>query len=174
MFTGVVTDLGRVRAIEPGGDTRLVIATTYDNGTIAIGASIACSGACLTVIETGPDWLAVQASAETLAHTTLAGWQVTGHVDGVAHIENRVPEGDSLRFTVAAAPNLARFVAPKGSVCLDGVSLTVNEVDGERFGVNIVPHTQQITTFGEAEAGTAVNMEIDLLARYVARLLEGD
>ena len=195
MFTGIITDMGRVQAIEPGGDTRLVIATAYDTGTIAIGASIACSGPCLTVIETGPDWFAVQASAETLAHTTLRGWQVgtqvnleralalgdelgghlvAGHVDGVARIESRTPEGDSQRFTVAAPPDLARFVAPKGSVCLDGVSLTVNEVDGERFGVNIVPHTQQMTTFNEADAGTPVNMEIDLLARYVARLMAGD
>ncbi len=195
MFTGIITDVGRVQAIEPGGDTRLVVATDYDTGTIAIGASIACSGSCLTVIETGPDWFAVQASAETLAHTTLGGWQVgtqvnleraltlgdelgghlvTGHVDGVARIESRTPEGDSLRFTVAAPPNLARFVASKGSVCLDGVSLTVNEADGERFGVNIVPHTQQMTTFREADAGTPVNMEIDLLARYVARLMEGN
>lgn len=195
MFTGIITDVGQVRAIEPGGDTRLVIATAYDTGGIAIGASIACSGSCLTVIETGPDWFAVQASAETLAHTTLGGWQVgtpvnleralalgdelgghlvTGHVDGVARIESRTPEGDSVRLTVAAPPDLARFVAPKGSVCLDGVSLTVNEVDGERFGVNIVPHTQQMTTFREADAGTPVNMEIDLLARYVARLMAGD
>lgn len=193
MFTGIITDIGNVRSIERRGDTRLTIATGFATASIDIGASIACSGACLTVVDKGPDWFAVDVSAETLAHTTLGDWRagtpvnleralkvgdelgghiVSGHVDGIARIVSRTPEGDSLRFLFEAPTALARFVAPKGSVALDGASLTVNEVDGARFGVNIIPHTQQMTTFGAAQTGAAVNLEIDVLARYVARLKE--
>lgn len=198
MFTGIVTDLGRVRRLDRGGDTRVEIATGYDTASIEIGASIACSGACLTAIETGPGWFAVEVSAETLACTNLGAWTegspvnlerslalsaelgghiVLGHVDGLATIESIVPEGDSLRFVFAAPAGLARFVAAKGSVALDGVSLTVNAVedlpDGcARFGVNVIPHTRTVTTFGAMKPGHAVNLEVDLLARYTARLME--
>ena len=191
MFTGIITDVGRVRAVVPGGDTRFEIETAFDTASIALGASIACSGPCLTVVETGPGWFAVQASAETLACTTIGAWKpgtrinleralrlgdelgghiVSGHVDGIARIASIRPEGDSIRFLFAAPPELMPFVAPKGSVCLDGVSLTVNEVEGDRFGVNIIPHTQAETTFADRREGDPVNMEIDMLARYVARL----
>jgi riboflavin synthase len=193
MFSGIISDLGDVRAVEPGGDTRLVIGTRYDLADAAIGASIACSGACLTLVEKGQGWFAASVSAETLACTTLGGWRVgsrvnleralrlgdefgghivLGHVDGIARIVERRPEGDSLRFTFAAPPHLAPSIASKGSVALDGVSLTVNEVEGERFGVNIIPHTQTCTSFGTAQIGDAVNLEIDVLARYVARLMQ--
>jgi riboflavin synthase len=195
MFTGIITDVGRVREIVPGGDTGFVIETRYATGEIATGASIACSGACLTVVDKGAGWFAVQASAETLSRTTLGGWRqgtrvnleramklgdelgghiVQGHVDGVARIAERRPEGDSIRFVFALPEPYARSVAPKGSVALDGVSLTVNEVKGERFGVNIIPHTQAETTFGQAREGDLVNFEMDVLARYVARLLGKD
>ncbi len=193
MFTGIVTDLGRVRAIETRGDTRLTFATGYDTTSIDIGASIACSGACLTVVDKGPKWFAADASAETLAKTTLGDWRegtavnferalalgaelgghlVSGHVDGVAEVAERRPEGESLRFTFVVPDALAGFIAAKGSVTLDGVSLTVNEVAGNRFGVNIIGHTAGVTTFGRRQPGERVNLEIDLLARYVARLLE--
>lgn len=193
MFTGIVTDIGRVRAVIPGGDTRFEIETAFATGEIALGASIACGGPCLTVVEKGPGWFAVQASAETLDHTTLGRWErgtrinleralrmgdelgghvVTGHVDGVARVVDLQPEGDSIRFVFAPPRELMGFVARKGSVCLDGVSLTVNEVGADSFGVNIIPHTQQQTTFAERRAGDLVNMEIDMLARYVARLSE--
>ena len=193
MFTGIVTDVGRVAAVERRGDTRFEIATAWDISDIALGASISCSGACLTVVAVRPGAFAVEASAETLACTTLGGWRegsavnleralrvgdelgghiVSGHVDGIAKTVSRRPEGDSVRFTFEAPDSLARFVAPKGSVALDGVSLTVNEVDGARFGVNIIPHTLSHTTLGELRAGDAVNMEIDMLARYLARQLE--
>jgi riboflavin synthase len=195
MFSGIISDLGEVRAVRRAGDTRLVIATSYDLSDAAIGASIACSGACLTVVEKGPDWFAAMVSAETMAHTTLASWRpgtkvnleralrlgdelgghiVLGHVDGVARITERRADGDSVRFAFAVPPHLARSIAPKGSVALDGVSLTVNEVDGEHFGVNIIPHTQSCTSFGAAEIGDGVNLEIDVLARYVARLLQAE
>lgn len=195
MFTGIVTDLGHVRAAEQAGDMRFEIATRYDTATIDIGASIACSGPCLTVVDKGPDWFAVNASAETLACTTLGQWRidtpvnlerslrvgdelgghiVTGHVDGVAEIVERRPEGDSLRFVFVVPDELASFIASKGAVSLDGVSLTVNEVDGSRFGANIIPHTQAMTTFADAAPGTRVNVEVDVLARYVARLNERD
>lgn len=195
MFTGIITDVGRVRSVERRGDTRVVIETAYDTGTIEIGASIACSGPCLTVVEKGPDWFAVDVSAETLACTTLDGWRpgsrvnlerslrvgeelgghiVTGHVDGVGTIRSVRKEGDSLRLVVAMPPALAPFVAPKGAIAVDGISLTVNEVDAAvdapSFGVNIIPHTQEKTTLGEAEAGMRVNLEIDILARYISRL----
>ncbi|MFZ5790451.1 MAG: riboflavin synthase [Pseudomonadota bacterium] len=196
MFTGIITDLGRVRSVTPtGGGTgvRLALETAYDTATIEIGASIACNGCCLSVVEKGPGWFAVDASAETLARTTLGDWQpgrpvnlerplklgdelgghlVQGHVDGVAVIRERRPEGESLRFTVEAPAALARFIAPKGSVALDGVSLTVNEVSGPRFGVNIIPITRRETDFGTLQAGDRVNLEIDLMARYLARLTE--
>lgn len=198
MFTGIVTDMGEVIAIEQRGDTRLTIATAYDPDTIALGASIACSGCCLTAVETGRlqdgrGFFAVDASAETLARTTLGSWKtgarinlerplkmgdelgghvVSGHVDDVGEIVAIVPEGDSLRFRIRVSPEIARFIAPKGSVSLDGTSLTVNEVEGNEFGVNIIPHTQAVTTWGKAKAGDRVNVEIDMLARYVARLSE--
>ncbi len=195
MFTGIISDVGRVRAVTPGGDTGFAIASAYDTRAIAIGASIACAGVCLTVTETGEGWFAVQASAETLRRTTLAAWRagtpvnleralrlgdelgghiLTGHVDAVAVIVGRRPEGDSVRLTVEVPAEFERAIAPKGAVALDGVSLTVNEVDGRRFGVNIIPHTQAKTTFGAAAVGDRVNLEIDVLARYVARLLGKD
>ncbi len=195
MFTGIISDIGRVRAVTPGGDTGFAIATAYDTGAIPLGASIACAGACLTVMETGEGWFAVQASAETLARTTLGGWRegtpvnleralklgdelgghiVSGHVDAVAEIVERRSDGDSLRLTIEVPAPFDKAIAAKGSVALDGVSLTVNEVAGRRFGVNIIPHTQANTTFGAARPGNRVNLEIDLLARYVARLLGKD
>lgn len=195
MFTGIVTDLGKVRAIEKRGDTRIEIETAYDMDEVEIGASIACSGPCLTVVEKGPGWFAVEASAETLDKTALGDWQVgtpvnleramrvgdelgghivSGHVDAVASIVDMTPEGDSIRFTFDVPGEMAKYIAPKGSVSLDGVSLTVNEVDGTRFGVNIISHTQAVTTFGSRKAGDRINMEIDTIARYVARLLGKD
>jgi len=200
MFTGIIREVGRVRAIAPGGDTRFEIDCARAPETIEIGASIACSGCCLTVVERGADgsgpWFAVTASAETLAKTTLGGWAVgdpvnlepalrvgdelgghivAGHVDAVAEVVSVTPEGASHRVSVAAPANLARFIAPKGSVALDGISLTVNEVNdtadgGATFGVNIIPHTWTVTSLAVAGPGTRLNLEIDLLARYVARL----
>jgi riboflavin synthase len=198
MFTGIITDLGTVRGIALGGDMKIIVETRYPMTEIAIGASIACSGACLTVVEKSNDaaaagWFAAMVSAETLARTKLGDWHegtrinlerplrlgdelgghmVLGHVDGLARIVDRRLEGDSLRFTFEAPADLSRLIAPKGSVALDGVSLTVNEVEGRRFGVNIIPHTQACTSFGTAAIGDAVNLEIDPLARYVARLLQ--
>jgi riboflavin synthase len=198
MFTGIVSDIGEVIAIEKRGDTRLMIATAYDPDGIAIGASIACSGCCLTAVETGRlqdgrGFFAVDASAETLARTTLGYWKagtrinlerplrmgdelgghvVSGHVDDVGEIVAIEPEGDSLRFRFRVSPAIVRFIAPKGSIALDGTSLTVNEVEGDDFGVNIIPHTQAVTTWGKARPGDRVNVEIDMLARYVARLSE--
>ncbi len=194
MFTGLITDIGRVRSRKGGaGDARFEIETSYSTDRMDIGASIACSGACLTVVEKGADWFAVEASAETLAMTTLETWQeghrvnleralrmgdemgghmVSGHVDGVAEIIGRRDDGDSIRLTVRPPESLARFIAAKGSVTLDGVSLTVNEIAGDGFGVNIIPHTAAMTTFGELQSGDIVNLEIDMLARYVARLME--
>lgn len=193
MFTGIVTDVGTVRELREAGDTGIVIATAYDTGRIEIGASISCSGACLTVTEKGAGWFAVTASAETLACTNLGQWQVgtrvnleramkvgdelgghivSGHVDAVGRVDSVEGEGDSLRVTISVPDDLAHLLAAKGSVAVDGVSLTVNEVDGARFGVNIIPHTQHETTFGELRPQQPVNIEVDLLARYVARLLE--
>jgi riboflavin synthase len=193
MFTGIITDVGTVRDIHRSGDTRFEITTAYDSTGINIGASISCSGACLTVIDKGTGWFAVEVSAETLSRTTLGSWKVgsavnleralkagdelgghvvSGHVDGVAHVISIAPEGDSLRFVFEVPPDVEPFIAPKGSVTVDGVSLTVNEVDGSRFGINIIPHTQQVTNIGGLKVGDAVNVEIDMLARYVARLLE--
>ena len=193
MFTGIVTDLGRLRSVEQRGDTRLVIDTAYDTAALSEGASVCCSGACLTVVDKGPGWFAVDASAETLSKTTLGEWRpgrainleralklgdelgghiVSGHVDGVAEVLERRPEGDSLRFVFAAPEALSGFIASKGSVAIDGVSLTVNEVEDRRFGVNIIPHTAAATGFGELRPGDRVNLEIDMLARYVGRLME--
>ncbi len=198
MFTGIVTDLGEVRAIEERGDRRFVIQTHYPLEEIAIGASIACSGACLTVVEKGAETLSFDVSAETLSRTTLGTWRVgdkvnlerslalgaelgghlvSGHVDATGRVESRAQEGDSWRFAFLAPPEIGRFLAEKGSVAVDGVSLTVNEVsdraDGTTlFGVNIIPHTLEVTSFQRLEAGHAVNLEIDLIARYLARLAE--
>ena len=194
MFTGIVTDVGKVKRIEKRGDTHIVIATQYDVGAIDIGASIACSGVCLTVTDKGSGsdrWFAVSASGETLAKTTIGKWKegqtvnlerplklgdelgghiVAGHVDGVAEVTGIASEGESKRLLFAAPKDLLRFIAPKGSVALDGVSLTVNEVKRDGFGVNIIPHTLKVTTFGSAKKGSKLNLEVDLLARYVARL----
>ena len=193
MFTGIVTDVGRVESVADRGDRRFVLSTAYDTATIAIGASISCSGCCLTVVETAPGRFAVDASAETLAVTTLGGWRegtevnferalkvgdelgghlVSGHVDGVGRVVSLREEGASHRIVFEAPQDLARFIASKGSIAVDGVSLTVNEVIGRRFGVNIIPHTWTETTFRRLAAGSRVNLEIDLLARYVARLRE--
>ena len=197
MFTGIVTDIGRISRIERRGDLRARIATAYETATIDIGASIACDGVCLTAVDLGEGWFEADASAETLSKTTLGtgpkpwaegrrvnleralkvgdelgGHIVSGHVDGVAEIVGMREEGDSLRVTFEAPADLARFIAPKGSVALDGTSLTVNEVEGRRFGINLIPHTRAVTRWGEAEEGDLVNLEIDTLARYVARLAE--
>ncbi|MEQ1888994.1 MAG: riboflavin synthase [Alphaproteobacteria bacterium] len=202
MFTGIVTDVGTVRTIEQRGDTRMVIATAYPVERIEIGASIACSGVCLTVVDKGRDadgsaWFAVDASAETMNCSNLAackpgkainlerplrigdelgGHIVSGHVDGMARVAAIRPEGDSIRYTFEPPHNLVRYIAPKGSVALDGVSLTVNEVTDHSgagsFGVNIIPHTQQATTFGRLKVGDQVNIEVDTVARYVARLVQ--
>lgn len=196
MFTGIVTDIGRVRSREERGDVRFVIVTSYDSESIDMGASISCAGACLTVVAKGHDeggnWFAVDVSGETLSKTNLGDWKedtpvnleralrmgdelgghfVLGHVDGVGKIVSRKPEGDSTRFVFEAPVDLAKYIAPKGSVVIDGVSLTVNEVEGNRFGVNIIPHTAEMTTFGRRQVGDRVNLEVDALARYVARLL---
>ncbi|HSR55710.1 MAG TPA: riboflavin synthase [Alphaproteobacteria bacterium] len=199
MFTGIISEVGTVRAIEPGTDTRFVIETDYDVDDIAIGASIACSGPCMTVVDKGRDtgaaWFAVEASPETLARTTLGSWAVgrrinleralkvgdelgghlvSGHVDGVARLKRREALGDaagSARFTIEAPEGLSRFVAEKGSVALDGVSLTVNDVENGDFTVNVIPHTLEATTLGQTEAGADLNFEADLVARYLNRLV---
>ena len=193
MFTGIVTDQGVLKDVEQRGDLRARIRTGYDTSGIDIGASIACDGVCLTVVETGPDWFDVEISAETVSKTNLSLWApgrrvnlerslrvgdelgghiVSGHVDGVAELVGMTDEGDSTRLVLRAPEDLARFIAPKGSVALNGVSLTVNEVAGRDFGINIIPHTKQVTTWGRAVEGDPVNLEIDTLARYVARLAE--
>lgn len=193
MFTGIITDLGEVRALEQAGDLRARIGCHYDMGGVDIGASIACNGVCLTVIEKGADWFDVQISAESVSKTNIGDWRVggtlnleralkvgdelgghivSGHVDGVAQIVAMRDEGDSTRFTFRAPEALAKFIAPKGSVALNGTSLTVNEVSGCDFGVNIIPHTKAVTTWGQAQTGDRINLEIDTLARYVARLQE--
>ncbi|MCC0069889.1 MAG: riboflavin synthase [Rhodobacteraceae bacterium] len=194
MFTGIITDVGEVLALDQAGDLRARIATHFPVAGIDIGASIACDGVCLTVVAVGEHprgWFDVQISAETVSKTNLGGWHagkrlnleralkvgdelgghiVSGHVDGVAEIAAMRDEGDSTRFTFCAPVALAGFIAPKGSVALNGTSLTVNEVAGAEFGVNIIPHTKAVTTWGEARVGDRVNIEIDTLARYVARL----
>jgi len=193
MFTGIVTDIGVVQELEPLGDLRVRIGTGYDTGTIDIGASISSDGVCLTVIALGDDWYDVQVSGETLSATTLGGWSVgqrvnleramrvgdelgghivSGHVDGVAEVIDIVEEGDSTRVNLRAPDSLAKFIAAKGSVALNGVSLTVNDVQGTVFGINFIPHTKHVTTWGDVAVGDTVNLEIDTLARYVARLAE--
>ena len=196
MFTGIVTDIGEIVAVTPGsqaGDRRFVVRTRHDMTPIAIGASIACSGCCLTVVEKGGDRFTVEVSGESLAKTHLGDWSVGsrlnlelslklgdelgghlvyGHVDGTGTVVSMTPEGGSVRFVFEAPGDLARFIAAKGSIAVDGVSLTVNEVTGNRFGINIISQTQAVTTLGAARVGQRVNLEVDMLARYVARLLE--
>jgi riboflavin synthase len=197
MFTGIATDVGTVRKAEQRGDLRLVIATGYDTGTIELGASIACSGACLTVVDKGEDWFAVDVSGETVSKTAADHWQegaklnlerslrmgdeigghiVTGHVDAVGDVVGVCPEGDSRRIGISVSKALGPMIAQKGSIALDGVSMTVNEVrdaeDGStHFSVNVIPHTAQHTTLGELEPGKQLNVEVDVLARYIDRML---
>ncbi len=197
MFTGLITGVGTVRRLQPlgaGHDMRLEIRSPWaDTAAMPLGASIACSGCCLTAVAVGPDWFAIDASAETLSKTNLGSWTegtrvnlerslrlgdelgghlVSGHVDGRAQVTHVTPEHGSWRVGFEVPQELARFIASKGSVAVDGVSLTVNEVAGTRFGVNIIPHTWTATTLGQLQAGDAVHIEIDMLARYVARLTE--
>ena len=199
MFTGIITALGHVRAIDPigeGRDMRLVIDAPpgfLTEPPVALGASIACSGCCLTAVEFGAGWFAVDASAETLAHTKLGHWNVgsrvnlerslrvgdelgghlvSGHVDAVGQAVSATPENASTRWVFRVPRDVSRFIAVKGSVAVDGVSLTVNEVQGDTFGVNIIPHTASVTGFGTMQPSDAVNIEIDTIARYVARLAE--
>lgn len=196
MFTGIVTDIGEVLETERRGDLRARIGTGYDVGGIDIGASIACDGVCLTVIALGTapkNWFDVEISAESLSKTNLDAWVpgkrinleralkvgdelgghiVSGHIDGLAEVVGLRPEGDSLRVTFRAPHALAGFIAPKGSVALNGTSLTVNKVEGVDFGINFIPHTQKATTWGEVALGDRVNLEVDTMARYVARLRE--
>ena len=194
MFTGIVTDIGRVRKVEQTErDRRYEIETAWDTAAIDLGASISHAGCCLTVTEKGPGWLAVEVSHETLSKTTLGGWKagdrvnleraaklgdelgghiVSGHVDGLGRVVSVTPEGGSHRIEIEAPEPLHRFIAPKGSITVDGVSLTVNAVEGRIFGLNIIPHTWQATTLGALKPGDAVNLEIDMLARYLARWQE--
>jgi riboflavin synthase len=195
MFTGIVTDRGTVRSIVRGDDHRLTFSTGYDPDSLALGASVCCSGVCLTVIDKGPGWFAVCVSGETLSRTTIGGWQegspvnferalrvgdelgghlVWGHVDAVGTIVGAADVGASRRFTFEAPSEVMRFIAIKGSIAVDGVSLTVNEVAGNRFSVNVIPHTLAVTTFGHVGVGDRVNLEVDMIARYLARLLEKD
>ena len=191
MFTGIITDIGTIRSGEQRGDLRIEIATGYDVTTVDMGASIACDGVCLTVVEKTSDSFCVDVSAESAGLTNIGEWKtgrlvnleralkvgdelgghiVSGHVDGVAEIVALRDEGDSTRVTLRAPEALAKFIAPKGSVALNGTSLTVNEVNGTDFGINFIPHTKAVTTWGSAAVGDRVNLEIDTLARYVARL----
>ena len=194
MFTGIVTDIGRVRKVEQTDrDRRYEIETAWDTAGIDLGASVSHAGCCLTVVEKGPGWFAVEVSNETLSKTTLGGWRegdrvnleraaklgdelgghiVSGHVDGLGRVLSVTREGGSHRIDIEAPEPLHRFIAPKGSITVDGVSLTVNAVEGRTFGVNIIPHTWEATTLGGLEAGDAVNLEIDMLARYLARWQE--
>lgn len=194
MFTGIITDIGRVRAVrQTERDRRYEIETAFDTGSIELGASIACSGCCLTVVETGPDWFAVEVSGETLDRTGLAGWNeghavnleralkagdelgghiVSGHVDGLGQVLSVTPEGGSRRIGFSAPRPLMRLIAEKGSICVDGVSLTVNAVSADAFEVNVIPHTLEATTLGRLQPGDRVNLEIDMLARYLARWQE--
>lgn len=200
MFTGIITDIGEILETEKRGDLRARILTRYDVETIDIGASIACDGVCLTVVATGEaprNWFDVDISAETVNLTNigqndwsagrrinleralkigdeLGGHIVSGHVDGVAHLVEMFDEGDSTRMVFEVPEPLAKFIAPKGSVALNGTSLTVNEVAGCRFGVNVIPHTKEVTTWGDRKVGDAINLEVDTMARYVARLREWD
>ena len=197
MFSGIITDKGSVRSVEAADDSRFEFSTAIDTSALATGASVCCSGVCLTVIDKGEGWFAANVSAETLVRTTLRDWgegsavnfegalkmgdelgghMVSGHIDGVATAVSVAEEGESRRivFEVPNGPDaLHRMIAAKGSVAIDGVSLTVNEVEDSRFGVNVIPHTLRTTTLGALKSGDRVNLEIDMLARYVARLLEG-
>ncbi|HSG36453.1 MAG TPA: riboflavin synthase [Paracoccaceae bacterium] len=196
MFTGIVTDMGEILELEQRGDLRARIGTSYDVSGIDIGASIACSGVCLTVVALGTapkNWFDVEISAETVSLTNIGGWKagtrinleralkvgdelgghiVSGHVDGVADLIEMHDEGDSTRMTFRAPEHLAKFIAPKGSIALNGTSLTVNEVNGATFGINVIPHTKEVTTWGAAKVGDKINLEVDTMARYVARLQE--
>jgi len=203
MFTGIITDIGQIERVELRGDIRARLKTSYDHETIVLGASIACNGVCLTVVDFGVGWFDVDISAETVSKTNigpvdtaansrsawveggrvnleralklgdeLGGHIVSGHVDGIAEITAITEEGDSTRVEFKVAKDLARFIAPKGSVALNGTSLTVNEVGDESFGVNFIPHTKTVTTWGDMAVGDLVNLEIDTLARYVARLTD--
>ncbi len=196
MFTGIITDIGKILELEKRGDLRARIGCAYDIDGIDIGASIACNGVCLTVIALGSEpqnWFDVEISAESVSKTNIGDWVVgtalnleralklgdelgghivSGHVDGVAKLIALTDEGDSTRMTFDVPEALAKFIAPKGSVALNGTSLTVNEVEGTTFGVNVIPHTQEVTTWGKAAIGDRINLEIDTLARYVARLQE--
>ncbi|MDO8409155.1 MAG: riboflavin synthase [Phenylobacterium sp.] len=194
MFTGIVTDVGRVRAVrDTDRDRRFEIETAFDLATVDIGASIAHAGCCLTVVEKGPTWFAVEVSGETLERTTLGEWRegravnlersarvgdelgghiVSGHVDGVGELISIVSEGGSHRVKVRVPRPLHRYIAPKGSIAIEGVSLTVNEVEDDIFGVNLIPHTWEVTTLGRLSVGSKVNLEIDMLARYLARWRE--
>jgi riboflavin synthase len=195
MFTGIITDIGTVRSAEERGDLRLTIACGYDMATVDLGASIACSGVCLTVVDKGEDWFAVDVSAETQSRTPPQMWRegarlnlerplrvgdelgghfVTGHVDGMGDVTEVAPEGGSIRISIRAPKDIGRYVAAKGSIAVDGVSLTVNEVADEAgstlFGINVIPHTAGHTTLGQLAAGDRVNLEIDVLARYLKRM----
>jgi riboflavin synthase len=197
MFTGIITDIGRIESAEPRGDLRVVISCAYDSATIDLGASIACSGVCLTVVDKGDRWFAVDVSAETQSRTApgmwaqggrlnleralkvgdeLGGHIVTGHVDGIGEVEGVLEVGGSTRLTILAGEEVAPYVAAKGSIALDGVSLTVNEVEslsgGVRFGINVIPHTAEQTTFSAVQPGRKLNVEIDILARYLGRMME--
>ena len=196
MFTGIVTDIGKVLELEQRGDLRARIGTSYDIDGIDIGASIACNGVCLTVVALGREpqnWFDVEISAESVGLTNIGDWRqgsrlnleralkvgdelgghiVSGHVDGVAEVIAMKEEGDSTRVSFRAPEALAKFIAPKGSVALNGTSLTVNEVEGATFGINFIPHTKQATTWGDVKVGDRINLEIDTMARYVARLRE--
>lgn len=194
MFTGIVTDVGRVRAVrDTNRDRRFEIETAYDLSSVDIGASISHSGCCLTVVDKGDDWFAVEVSGETLSLTTLGDWRagtatnleraarvgdelgghiVSGHVDGVGEVASVTPEGGSHRVVIRAPEALKRFIAAKGSITVEGVSLTVNEVEDSTFGVNLIPHTWEVTTLGRLKVGDRVNLEIDMLARYLARWQE--
>jgi len=194
MFTGIITDIGRVRSVrQTERDRRYEIETAWDTAGIDLGASISHAGCCLTVTEKGLGWLAVEVSGETLSKTTLGDWGegrrinleraarlgdelgghiVSGHVDGLGEVSSVTQEGGSRRIEITAPEPLHRFIAAKGSITVDGVSLTVNTVDGRRFGVNIIPHTLEATTLSDLKAGDRVNLEIDMLARYLARWQE--
>jgi riboflavin synthase len=193
MFTGIITDIGKVASLTQAGDLRARITTGYDTSRIDMGASIASDGVCLTVVALGPDWYEVQVSAETVSKTNLGDWTVgrrvnleralrvgdelgghivSGHVDGLAVVVDLRDEGDSTRIRLRAPDHLAGFIAPKGSVALNGTSLTVNEVEGAEFGINLIPHTKLVTTWGDTKLGDRINLEIDTLARYVARLAD--
>jgi riboflavin synthase len=194
MFTGIITDIGRVRAVrDTDRDRRFEVATGFDLATVDIGASVSHAGCCLTVVEKGPDWFAVEVSGETLSKTTLGDWRegspvnleraarlgdelgghiVSGHVDGVGEVLSVEVDGGSHRIRIRAPRPLHRHIAPKGSITVEGVSLTVNEVEDDVFGVNIIPHTWEVTTLGTLQAGSRVNLEIDMLARYLARWRE--